>query len=409
MSSAPSVILPFAEARRTVEKHAAATAPGATELLDLLDAGGRVLAEDIVADRDFPPFPRATRDGYAVRAEDTAALPVSLRMVGEIRAGASAAASAIELHSGEAFRIMTGAPVPSGSDAVVMVEYTDERDGRVVIQRSATPGENFVPTGSEARRGNVLLDRGTLLTESAVAVAASVGKARLQVRTRPSVAVLSTGDEIVDVRVEPRTNQIRNSNTYSLATQIKAAGAVPVLLPVAPDEPVRLRQLIEEGLRSDLLLLAGGVSMGKYDLVEQVLIDLAAEFYFTGALIQPGKPIVFGRVHGKYFFGLPGNPVSTMVTFELFARPMIDALGGRQAQPLSFTHVRLKSEIRVKTGLTRFLPAVLTGEFEHTEVELVKWQGSGDIAATARANCYAVVPPDRDKIAAGKWIAIIRK
>jgi molybdopterin molybdotransferase len=409
MSSAPSVILPFAEARRTVEKHASSAARGATELLDLLDAGGRVLAEDIVADRDFPPFPRATRDGYAVRAEDTAALPASLRIVGEIRAGASAADSAIELHPGEAVRIMTGAPVPSGSDAVVMVEYTGERDGRVAIQRSATPGENFVPTGSEARRGNVLLDRGTLLTESAVAISASVGKARLQVRTRPSVAVLSTGDEIVDVRVEPRTNQIRNSNTYSLATQIKAAGAVPVLLPVAPDEPVRLRQLIEEGLRSDLLLLAGGVSMGKYDLVEQVLIDLAAEFYFTGALIQPGKPIVFGRVHGKYFFGLPGNPVSTMVTFELFARPMIDALGGRHPQPLSFTHVRLKSDIRVKTGLTRFLPAVLTGEFEHTEVELVKWQGSGDIAATARANCYAVVPPDRDKIAAGEWIAIIRK
>ena len=409
MSSAPSVILSFAEARHTVDKHASAVASGATELLDLLDAGGRVLAEEIVADRDFPPFPRATRDGYAVRAKDTSTIPASLRLVGEIRAGASQADSAIELHSGEAVRIMTGAPVPAGADAVVMVEYASEGDGSVVVQRSVAPGENFVPAGSEARRDHLLLDRGTLLTESAVAVAASVGKARLHVRTRPSIAVLSTGDEIVDVRVEPRTNQIRNSNSYSLATQIKSAGGVPVLLPVAPDEPARLRQLIEEGLRSDLLLLAGGVSMGKYDLVEQVLVELGAEFYFTGALIQPGKPIVFGRVRGKYFFGLPGNPVSTMVTFTLFVLPLIDALSGRTPQPLLFTQVRLKSDIRVKTGLTRFLPSMLTGEFEQAEVELVKWQGSGDIAATARANCYVVVPPDRDRIAAGEWIAVIRK
>jgi molybdopterin molybdotransferase len=205
-------------------------------------------------------------------------------------------------------------------------------------------------------------------------------------------------------------------------------------LEIAPDEPQRLRELILEGLRCDLLLLTGGVSMGKYDLVEQVLAELKAEFYFTGAEIQPGRPVVFGSCecdirapggsttsvdkravapapHNKeiYFFGLPGNPVSTMVTFELFARPMIEALAGMAPQPLVFVRARLKSEIRTKTGLKRFLPAVLSGEFENAEVELARWQGSGDIAALARANCYVVIPPDRERIEAGEWVALLMR
>ena len=166
--------------------------------------------------------------------------------------------------------------------------------------------------------------------------------------------------------------------------------------------------MIEEGLGCDLLLLTGGVSMGKYDLVEQVLGELKAEFYFTGAEIQPGRPVVFGS-HKKYFFGLPGNPVSTMVTFELFARPMIEALAGMAPQPLIFLRARLKSEIRTKTGLKRFLPAVLSGEFEDAEVELARWQGSGDIAALARANCYVVIPPDRERMEAGEWVSLLMR
>jgi molybdopterin molybdotransferase len=228
--------------------------------------------------------------------------------------------------------------------------------------------------------------------------------------------VLTTGDEIVDVDATPGPTQIRNSNSYSLAAQIKKAGGEPVLLPIAPDEPQSLRRLIEQGLNSDLLLMTGGVSMGRYDLVEQVLSDLGAEFFFTGAKIQPGRPVVFGKCGaalptrenpGTYFFGLPGNPVSTMVTFELFARPMLEALAGMHPQPLQFLHARLKSEIRVKPGLRRFLPAMLSGQLDDTQVELVTWQGSGDIAATARANCYVVIPPDREDIAAGEWIAVM--
>jgi molybdopterin molybdotransferase len=240
---------------------------------------------------------------------------------------------------------------------------------------------------------------------------------------KPRVAVLSTGDEVVDVDVPLGPNQIRNSNSYSLAAQIHAAGGEAVLLPIAPDECGRLRELLREGLESDLLLIAGGVSMGKYDLVEQVLTEMQAEFFFTGVKIQPGKPIVFGRVecgagapareavsttdHFKYFFGLPGNPTSTMVTFELFARPVLEALAGLGVRKLAFVHAKLKTAIKTKTGLTRFLPASLSGEFDGAEVELVRWQGSGDIAAVARANCYLVVPPDRERIEAGEWVAVL--
>jgi len=202
---------------------------------------------------------------------------------------------------------MTGAPAPSGADAVVMVEYTSLQDDRVQITQGISAGGNIVPIGSEAKRGQRLLDAGMRLDQAAIAIAASVGKTRLFVYEKPKVAVLSTGDEIVDIDVQPGPTQIRNSNSYSLAAQIQSAGGEPVLLPIASDESSRLRELINDGLEADLLLLAGGVSMGKYDLVEQVLTELGAEFFFTGAKIQPGRPIVFGRVDKKYFFGLPGT------------------------------------------------------------------------------------------------------
>jgi molybdopterin molybdotransferase len=298
------------------------------------------------------------------------------------------------------------------------VEYTDRHGERVAIKRSVARGENVVNRSAEARHGTLLLDRGSRLNETAIALAASVGKSRLLVYQRPRIAVLTTGDEIVEVSATPGPTQIRNSNSYSLAAQILRTGGQPVLLPIAPDEPQGLRRLIEKGLESDLLLMTGGVSMGRYDLVEQVLAEMQAEFFFTGAKIQPGRPVVFGRVPsgedtpkglGTYFFGLPGNPVSTMVTFELFARPVLEALSGRSPQKLTFLHARLKSEIRMKTGLRRFLPAILSDEFEDSKVELVAWQGSGDIAATARSNCYIVIPPDRDHIPAGEWVAVMTR
>lgn len=464
----------FEEARRIVEQHAARVLaarnnPGVTEIVDLAAARGRVLAEAILADRDFPPFARTTRDGYAVRAEDVQAVPARLKVVGEIRAGSAleAVGGSITVNRGEAVLIMTGAPLAAGADAVVMVEQTAVAEPAqsgdlthpnaakggasgwgtlakfVEIRRSVKTGENFVPPGAEARAGQLLIDQGQRLNHALIGLAAAVGKGRVQVYRKPRVAVLSTGDELVEIDATPGAAQIRNSNSFSLAAQIEEAGGEAVRLPIAPDEPARLRALIEEGLSCDLLLLTGGVSMGKYDLVEQVLAEIGAEFYFTGAKIQPGKPVVFGACGGShpnaaknaalgwgtlgsvraaaadkmaartgmsaphYFFGLPGNPVSTMVTFRLFAQPMIEALAGAKPEPLTFLKARLKSEVRTKTGLTRFLPALISGEFENAEVELAAWQGSGDIAAQARANCYLVIPPNLERIEAGAAISIL--
>jgi molybdopterin molybdotransferase len=427
----PSLILSFEEARHLVAAHAARLRPRGKELVDLLDSAGHILAEPVTADRNFPPFPRATRDGYALRAADLVQLPVTLDVIGEIKAGAAPEKSAIKLEPGQAAAIMTGAPAPPGADAVVMVEHTSRQGDRVEITKGIAAGDNIVAVGSEAKRGDRLLSPGLRLDHAAIAVAASVGRSRLLVYAKPQVAVLSTGDELVDIEVPLGPNQIRNSNSYSLAAQIQAAGGAPLLLPIAPDEPARLHELIADGFEADLLLLAGGVSMGKYDLVEQALAEFQAEFFFTGAQIQPGRPIVFGRVpsssgHGfsradedakkggasapaghTYFFGLPGNPVSTMVTFELFARPVLEALSGMAPRKLVFLHAKLKSEIKTRTGLKRFLPAILSGEFERAEVELARWQGSGDLAATARANCYIVIPPDRDRILAGEWVPVL--
>jgi molybdopterin molybdotransferase len=439
MSSTTSAagVVSFEKARRIVEENAAKLLVarcdlGETEAVELLAALGRVLAEGILADRDFPPFARAARDGYAVRAADLAEVPAQLEVVGEVKAGDWPEPGVCLVGRGQAVGIMTGAPLPAGADAVVMVEHTSLAGHSVEVRRRVGAGENFVPRGAEALAGQLLLARGRRLDHAGIAIAASVGKHRVQVFRKPRVAVLSTGDEVVEIDATPRPAQIRNSNSYSLAAQVQNAGGDPVRLPIAPDERGRLRALIQEGLGCDLLLLTGGVSMGKYDLVEQVLGELKAEFYFTGAEIQPGRPVVFGscgagalaRVwaentqpegaevsapHRKYFFGLPGNPVSTMVTFELFARPMIEALAGLTPQPLIFLRARLKSEIRTKTGLKRFLPAVLAGKFENSEVELVRWQGSGDVAGLARANCYVVIPPERERIEAGEWVPLLMR
>lgn len=418
----PAGILSFEEARHLVEDHASRLHPSGRELLSLLDAPGRVLAEPIHADRDFPPFARATRDGYALRSGDLENLPSELRVIGEIRAGGSPPVAALE--SGQAIAIMTGAPVPAGADAVIMIEHTSRGGDRLRIDRKLSAGENIVPAGAEARRGEQLLAAGSRVGYPEIAIAASVGRSRVLVYSKPRVAILSTGDEIVDIDVPPAANQIRNSNSYSLATQIQNAGGDPILLPIAPDEHTRLRELLLEGFDSELLLITGGVSMGAYDLVEQVLSELKAEFLFTAIQIQPGKPLVFGQIlHGScvsdtplrqkdretpnYFFGLPGNPISTMVTFELFAKPLVEALAGVSLHKLVFTHAKLKSEIRTKTGLKRFLPAILSGEFENSQVELVRWQGSGDIVSLARSNCFIVIHPDRDHIAAGDWVPVL--
>ncbi len=397
-------MLTFPEARRKVEELAREVVRPAVEDAPIADAGGRVLAEDVRADRPYPPFNRAARDGYAVRAADTASVPALLNLAGSIKAGIS---PTNELRSGECIEIMTGAPLPVGADAVVMVEHTSRDGDRVTFERSVAAGENFVPAGSEASAGAVVLTVGTRLRHQQIAVAAAVGKSMLRVYQQPRIAILPTGDEIVEVDATPGPAHIRNSNSYSLAAQVAAAGAIPVQLPIAPDRHEELRGLIAQGLACDLLLLSGGVSMGKYDLVEEILHDFHAEFFFTGAKIQPGKPVVCGRVQSKLFLGLPGNPISTMVTFELFARPLIDALSGAIPASLRFAQAKLEKEFRTKPGLTRFLPAKLGGDIAEPHVAIVPWQGSGDIFSAAKADCYLVVPPDRESIAAGEVVTVL--
>ena len=391
--------LSFEAARECVLREV--TALGTTEQVELLDAAGRVLAETIGADRDYPPFPRSARDGFAVRSAD---LPGTLRIIGEVRAGTVFGRA---VGAGEAVEIMTGAPMPRGADQVIMIEHTRREGDRVVIELAAKAGDNFNPQGVEAHTGEAVLASGARLGFAEIALLAMVGKRHVSVYKRPRVALLPTGDEIVEAGVTPQEFQIRNSNAWSLAVQTQRAGGFPGMLPIARDTYESTRALIESGLASDVLLLSGGVSAGKYDIVERVLADLGAKFYFDRVLIQPGQPLVFGSVHGKFFFGLPGNPASTMVTFELFARAAIERLSGASTAPLPLLRAKLTREFRHKTGLTRFLPAQLSAN--GATITPSGWHGSGDVAALARANAFLVAEAERETWAEGDDIRVLLK
>jgi len=290
---------------------------------------------------------------------------------------------------------------------VVMVEHTERVNGRVRIDRSAEPRQFINPQGCEAAARETVLHAGKRLDYSDVAALATFGRQTVAVYRRPSVAIIATGDEIVDVHETPAEFQIRNSNAYSLAAQVARAGGIPRLLPVARDTAAHTREMVERGLAADLLLLSGGVSAGKYDVVEEVLSGLGAEFFFDRVLIQPGQPLVFGRACERFFFGLPGNPASTMVTFEIFARSALELLAGQEEVWLHMPWARLTREFRHRTGLTRFLPARLSAD--GAEVTPVEWHGSGDVPALARANGYLVADADRAQYPAGELIRVLLK
>jgi molybdopterin molybdotransferase len=398
--------LGFLEARAVVLKEArAASSIGKTETVPLSESQGRILAEDIAADRDYPPFNRSMRDGFAVRASE---IPGTLRVVGEVRAGTAYQGVPAP---GEAVEIMTGAPVPAGLDAVVMVEHCtrDSDDGfttdRVTTDRALVAGANIAPRGSEAPAGQIVISRGKRIDYATVSLLATTGHSEVKVFEKLRVAILATGDELVGIDEQPAPHQIRNSNAISLAAQVTRAGCVPVLLPVARDVVGETRRLVEEGLHADLLLLSGGVSAGRYDVVEPALAQLGAEFFFDRVLIQPGQPLVFGRVRGKFFFGLPGNPGATMVTFELFVRAALELLSGASETSLPLALARLTRPFKHKTGLTRFLPATLCDG----RITPVDWQGSGDVPSYSRANCYLVAEVDHAEYAEGDLIQVLLK
>lgn len=397
-------MLTFEEARRKViEQVGKMRGPCARATVSVWDALGLVLAQEIKTDREYPPFDRSTRDGYAVRSQE-AKPGTSLKCAGEIKAGDTVTEA---LTAGTCVQIMTGAAVPSGADAVVMVEYT-QRDGELVqVERAAQSGQNIVPRGSEARVGQTILKPGMHLGFAELALAAQVGATQLQCAKRPRVAILSTGDEVVLVDQQPGAFQIRNSNSVSLAAQVRIAGGEPIVLGNAADRVEDLGEKIERGLKEDALVLTGGVSMGKYDLVESVLKALGAEFFFDAVAIRPGKPAVFATCHGKPVFGLPGNPVSSMVTFQLFVAPAIDLLSGAEAHPLPLLEARLAEPLNERPGLAHFLPARIEWHGAEPQVSAIKWQGSGDIAALAEANCFLVVPAEREKIASGERVSVL--
>jgi molybdopterin molybdotransferase len=339
-----------------------------------------------------------------VRSADLANLPAKLKLVGEIKAGDAWKG---KIGAGECVQIMTGAAVPAGTDAVVMVEHSRPEKGEVVFERAAESGQNIVPRGSEARARQKLLSAGLRLGYAELALAAQVGASRVEVFRRPRVALLSTGDEVVAVGAQPGPFEIRNSNCVSLAAQAELAGAEPVVLGNAPDRVEDLRRFIEQGLQADALVLSGGVSMGKYDLVETVLRELGAEFHFDAVAIRPGRPAVFGLCNGKPVFGLPGNPVSTMVTFELFVVPALDLLSGAEPRPLALLHARLARPVKQKAALTHFLPARISWSGGAALVEELPWQGSGDIVALASANCFLVMRESRLEMEAGEWCEVL--
>jgi molybdopterin molybdotransferase len=397
-------MLTYEQARRAVIDQVQSTkGPRATANVGVWDALGRVLAQEVRTDREYPPFDRSTRDGYAVRAPE-ASIGAKLRCAGEIKAGDTVTQPLV---AATCVQIMTGAAVPSGADAVVMIEHT-QREGDVVrFERATKVGQNIVPRGSEAKAAQTILTPGMRLGYAELALAAQVGATELRCAAKPRVAILSTGDEVISADDTPGPFQIRNSNSVSLSVQVRLAGGEPVLLGNAADRIDDLRSKIERGLKEDVLVLSGGVSMGKYDLVETVLKDMGAQFYFDAVAIRPGKPAVFGRCGGAFVFGLPGNPVSTMVTFELFVAPALDLLSGAEARPLPLLEAKLGEVLNEKPGLTHFLPARVEWHGATPEVKALPWQGSGDIATMAKANCFLVVPPDREQIAAGERVSVL--
>lgn len=411
-----AAVLPFDAALALVLAQAGRYPRPETKEVPLLKSVGWVLAEAVTADRDQPPFDRATKDGFAVGAAEFSE-GRRLRVTGEIRAGERW--DGPSLAAGTAIAIMTGAAMPPGADAVAMIEDTERSADHIQGHpgKGLRAGENLVVRGREAQAGSPILLPGSRIGASEIALAATCGRERLKVFARPTVAIVATGDELVELHATPEAQQIRNSNSYALAALVEAAGCTAMRMTIAPDLREEIADRVVTGRTCDVLLLSGGVSMGKYDLVEEVLAGFGAEFFFTGVRMQPGKPVVFGRLperstgdHAfpeRLFFGLPGNPVSTQVTFHCFVEPLLRAISGEYVAAPRFVQATLGEEVATRSGAMRLLPARLSSDRSRPEVKLVPWQGSGDLAANGRANCYVVLPPDRDSYSKGDVVTVL--
>jgi len=399
--AARAKVIEVIRARRCAPPPATETVEFASNPAQVL---GRIVAENIPADRNYPPFDRATRDGFALRAADATQAGVKLRLIGESRAGVPFDGT---VEPGTCVHIMTGAAMPRGANTIVMVEHARIEGDHVIIEKVPHASAHFVLEGQETRVGESVIQRGKRLGYGELAMAAQVGRSRVVVAKKPRVAILSTGDEVISVDQPPKKFQIRNSNSISLAAQVSLAGGEPLILGNVPDDLGQLKTRIEEALTADIVVLTGGVSVGKYDHVEEVLRGLGAEFYFDAVAIRPGKPAVFGFCKNKPVFALPGNPVSTMVTFELFVVPAIELLSGFSPNSLTVLKAKLLHPLDEKPHLAHFLPARLSWPGGEPSVEAIHWEGSGDIGSVVRGNCFLVVTESKLKYAAGEWASVL--
>ncbi|HWN99876.1 MAG TPA: gephyrin-like molybdotransferase Glp [Blastocatellia bacterium] len=378
--------------------------PLAVETVPLEHALGRLLCEAVYADIDLPPFDRARMDGYAVRSSDVLNAPVSLRVIGEIAAGASFPG---KINAGEAVKIFTGAPVPDGADAVQKIEVTESTNHTVEIREAVQPGQFITPRASEIAAGEEVLKPGCTIGPAAMAVLASFGRPQVRVAQRPRVAVFSTGSELVDVSVKPSNAQIRNSNSFTLAAYAERAGAVVEMLPVVEDTPSATSDaLLRAAEHRDIVITSGGVSMGDYDLVEAALLEIGAEIFFDKIQIRPGKPVVFARRERAFFFCLPGNPVSTSVTFNVFVRPALRKMQHDAAPIVPPVTALLAHAIKDASSRRSYLPGRLILEDGRAVVEPLKWGGSSDLVAFMRANALIIVPEDVHEIAKGQTVEV---
>ena len=385
----------------------------------LLDALGLVLAEDVAADRDVPPFRNSAMDGYAVRGDDVASAPVELRVVGEVAAGEFPDR---DVGPGEAMRIMTGAPMPDGADTVVRVEDSDNASDVVTITAATPKGISIREAGEDLKKGERILDAGTVLRAAEIGLLASVGRAQVLVRKRPRVAVFSTGDEIVDLDAPLERGQIRDSNRYTLASAVRAAGAEPWVRDIVPDSPDALRTALGEGIAADAIVTSGGVSVGDHDHLKPVLAELG-KIDFWAIAIRPGRPLAFGELRDGDrlvpIFGLPGNTVSALVTFEMFVRPALLRMQGRAnvARPRAKcarprTHRRRP---RAKARLVEPVDKIASLRFfargifdpEAGTVRLTGPQGSGILRSMSLANCLIDLPVGPSRIEKGELVDVI--
>ncbi|MEN3335743.1 MAG: molybdopterin molybdotransferase [Blastocatellia bacterium] len=379
--------------------------PLGDESVALTDAHQRILAEDLFADMDLPPFDRARMDGYALRSTDFAAAPARLKVIGEIAAGASYAG---ELHAGEAIKIFTGAPLPRGADAVQKVEVTEMDGDWVIIHEAVKPGQFITPRASEVHEGEKVAGSGRAIGAAELAALASFGYASVRVGRRPRVAVISTGSELVDVARKPVGAQIRNSNCYTISAYAEAAGALVRNLGTVEDTLPATRAALQQAAEAnDVVITSGGVSMGDYDLVKAALKELGAEIYFDQVSIRPGKPTVFARRGETYFFGLPGNPVSTSVTFNVFARPAIRRLQGASDSRLPTVTARLNHSIKDTSSRRSYLPGRLFIREGRALVESLKWGGSSDLVAFMKANALIIVREETHALAEGEMVDVL--